>query len=168
VTKHNRICFRLAGLAFAAASVLGAVNVEAQTQTRKVHVNNVKVLAKKQFLADSVATLRIRTKVQILEEGKGWTKIKTPPPNPKIGYVRTASLEPKKKGMFGNTSGASDREAAQAGRGYNPQVEGQYKKNNPKLQPAFAKLDQIIADPVNKVSASEARAFLAAGGVKSR
>jgi hypothetical protein len=56
----------------------------------------------------------------------------------------------------------SASEAAAARKGFNPQVERDYRANNPALAAAFAKVDQIQA---RKVDEQQVRAFLQEGGL---
>jgi hypothetical protein len=133
-----------------------------------VQVNNAKVHPKPKSLSKAVLRLPIKARVQVLGVIGKWSKIKTGPPKSVIGYINTKSLEPRKKGLFGDTGGASEQERSMAARGYNPKVESKYRQNNPNLEAAFAKLEAIERDSVNKVNEAQAESFLAAGGVTPR
>jgi len=139
-----------------------------KAEYRTVQVNNAKVHPKAKSLSKPLVRLPIRAKVEALGVTGKWTKIKTGPPRSVIGYIATKSLDPKKKGLFGDTSGASEQERSMAARGYNPKVEAKYRQNNPNLEAAFSRLAAIERDSVNKVDEAQAEAFLNAGGVTPR
>ena len=96
-----------------------------------VQVKETKVRATPSFLGKILATLVYGDRVKVLEEQKGWAKVETPSGS---GWVSGSALTNKRvvlqAGAKDVETGASSSEVALAGKGFNEQVEEQYKKDS--------------------------------------
>ncbi len=127
-----------------------------------VQVKETKVRATPSFLGKILATLVYGDRVKVLEEQKGWAKVETSSGN---GWVSGSALTKKQivlqAGAKDVATGASSSEVALAGKGFNEQVEDQYKKDS--------NLDYTWVDRMETTfvfSAEELVSFLQDGGLK--
>ena len=113
--------------------------------------------------ASAVATLNYGDQVSVVGEQGAWTKVQTA--SGASGWTQTASLSTKKivlkAGANDVSKTASGEELALAGKGFNSQVEGQFKANNPNV-------DFKWIDYMEKIKVGEPQMvqFLRAGGLK--
>lgn len=113
--------------------------------------------------AQSIATLNYGDQVTVVETQGAWSQIKTA--TGASGWTQTASLTTKKVVLKAGSSDvgktASGEELALAGKGFNSQVEGQFKANNPNI-------DFKWIDYMEKIKISEPQMvqFLREGGLK--
>lgn len=119
----------LAGAAFAA------------TETVTVVVQKTSVRRDRQFYAPAVAAAELGDAFTVLAREKGWVKVRT---NSGEGWLHDSAVTAKKvvassQGPAGGKT--DDRDIAAAGKGFNPQVEGEYKKKNPEAN--FAAVDRM-------------------------
>ena len=112
-------------------AILLLLGVYAVAETMmSVQVKETKVRATPTFLGKILATLVYGDRVKMLEEQRGWSKVETPSAN---GWVSSSALSKKRivlqAGAKDVDSGASSSEVALAGKGFNEQVEDQYRKD---------------------------------------
>ena len=116
------VCSVLLLLTLSLSSALG--------ETMSVQVKETQVRVTPSFLGRIITTLSYGARVEILEQGKGWFKIAIPEGGGE-GWVSESALSEKrivlKAGAENVSSGASSSEVALAGKGFNEQVEAQYK-----------------------------------------
>jgi len=131
----------------------------ARAASMNVQVREVDVKSQPNYLSSSVGKLSYGSKVETGEEQGSWAKISEP-----SGWIsksaitkHSVKIDADKKYAGKNVS---HDETALAGKGFNPQVEAEYKKQNPNLAVAFEKVDWMekIIIPV-----PELNAFAAAG-----
>ena len=106
----------------------------------------VSIRAAQQFFAKPVATVGYGTQLNVLEEKDGWYKVSA---GDKTGWIHGSSAA---KGAVAVSAkafdkGASREDVALAGKGFNEQVEGKYKKDHPELNfAAVDKMEKITVD----------------------
>jgi uncharacterized protein YgiM (DUF1202 family) len=105
-------------------------HVTAQTMM-SVQVKETKVRATPSFLGKILSTLGYGERVKVLEEKRGWSRVEIPSGS---GWVSSSALTKKRivlqAGAKDVQTGASSSEVALAGKGFNEQVEEQYKKDS--------------------------------------
>ena len=149
--QMRKILFGTLAIAFLAGS--------AWATSMNVQVREVDVKSQPNYLSTSVGKLTYGSKVQTSGEQGNWLKISEP-----SGWIPTSSVTKHSVKMDADKKFAgknvSHDETALAGKGFNPQVETEYKKQNPNLNAAFEKVDWMekITIPL-----PELNAFAAAG-----
>jgi uncharacterized protein YgiM (DUF1202 family) len=146
----------------AAVLLLAAGAVFAADQM-SVTVQKTPVRDKPSFLGKTLGTLVYADRVSVLDKStKGWVKVLGP--DGKLqGWVSASALQSKKivlvAGSEDVNQSASSGEVALAGKGFNAEVEAQYKKEQ--------KLDYAWVDKMEKfdVTPEQVAAFLAQGGL---
>lgn len=127
-----------------------------------VQVREVDVKSQPNYLSSAVGKLSYGDKVETGEEQGNWVRVSQP-----AGWIPKSSVTKSKVKVNPDQKfsgrGASHDEAALAGKGFNPQVEAEYKKQNPNMAAAYSKVDWVENQ---KVSQSELQAFQAAGRLK--
>jgi hypothetical protein len=108
-------------------------------------------------------------RVIVLEESGAWRNVKKAPEGTVTGWVHISALTEKHillKSSGDTSTGASSDEVAIAGKGFNPQVESQYKNANAKLD--FATIDRMekIRIPLPDIRAFVEPVAPAKGGAK--
>lgn len=146
----------LAALLLAGAAVAAAESVT-------VIVRKTSIRRDRQFYAPTLAEAGLGESLAVLAREKGWVKVRT---SAGEGWVHESAVTTKKMTVSaqGPAGGAVDaQDVALAGKGFNPQVEGEYRKKNPKDD--FAAVDRM-----EKLGASDAAvaAFLAEGNLQPR
>ena len=127
-----------------------------------VQVQDGQVRATPSFLGSVVAKLPYGSSVEAQPAQNGWMQVQTP--SGQQGWMSAASLTTKKIVMTagaGGASGASSDELALAGKGFNSDVEKEFKKQNPNIN--FAAVDRMAK---LKIAPQEMQQFLTAGSVK--
>lgn len=145
----------------AALVLAGAAATAAETVT--VVVRKTSVRRDRQFYAPTVAEADLGDSFTALAREKGWVKVGT---GSGEGWLHESAVTARKvaPSAEGPAGGAVDaRDVALAGKGFTPQVEGEYRKKNPKDD--FAAVDRM-----EKLGADEAAvaAFLAEGNLHPR
>ena len=124
-----------------------------------VQVREVDVKSQPNYLSSSVGKLSYGSKVETGEEQGSWVKISAP-----SGWIPKSAVTKNKVAVDADKKFAgkevSHDETALAGKGFNPQVEAQYKKENPNMTAAYEKVDWMEKQTV---SLPELNAFAAAG-----
>jgi len=127
-----------------------------------VTVKETQVRATPTYMGKILAVVKYGDRLEVLEEQSGWAKV-TIPGGKGQGWVNLSSLTAKqivlKAGESGGTSGATSGEVALAGKGFNKEVEAQYRDEK--------QLDYSWIDAMEtyRVSPEQVAAFLQAGGL---
>ncbi|MBD3415082.1 MAG: SH3 domain-containing protein [Candidatus Aminicenantes bacterium] len=125
-----------------------------------VQIKTTHLRTEAQFYAQTIAVLNSGDTVEQLETKNGWIKVKSS--KGAVGWVHSSAVKPKRFALLSmagdlQTKASSD-EVALAGKGFNKQVEGEYKVRNPGLN--FALVDKILKI---HISPSEIKDFLKKG-----
>jgi hypothetical protein len=135
---------KIACLTLAAAVLLGASATAMAAKQLSVQVREVQVKASASYLSATVGTLPYGAPVEVAGEEGGWLQISQPK-----GYIPKNATGTAKAGVDASKNyaakGVSHDETALAGKGFNPQVESQYKKSNSQLAAAYAQVDKVEA-----------------------
>jgi uncharacterized protein YgiM (DUF1202 family) len=139
------------GIAAAQVSPGGTLYVSVKTVTLKSGTG---------FFSSSKGTLNFGDKVTVIRIDGKYAEVKSAANSSLTGWTATANLSAKQV-VSGNSSTASAREVALAGKGFNQEVENSYKnqKNN---------LNYADVDKVETITVSEAdlKKFLEEGRLK--
>ena len=128
-----------------------------------VHVKSAQLRANPSFLGKIITTVAYSQQVAILEEQDAWVKA-TLPEASATGWMHTTALTKKKILLNPNASdvtlAASSDEIALAGKGFNAEVEKEFRTGN----------SQVDYAPINKmetivISQQQMEAFLQQGGL---
>ncbi len=132
---------------FVFAILVAAGMVIAQTVT--VKVKETKVRSSPKFYARSIYGAKIGDKLEKIGEARAWYKVETP--DGEIGWVHSSAIETKKlklaSGEWVETE-ASPEEVALAGKGFNEDVEAEYRKTH-------GDLDYTWVDKMEKIEIPE-------------
>ncbi|MBF0171331.1 MAG: hypothetical protein HQK87_09655 [Nitrospinae bacterium] len=142
----NKSFWTVCGALLATAAVAWAAS------TVTVSVKQTSVRSDRQFFAPTVATAKYQDKLAVSGQKGDWYEVTV---NGKKGYVHASAVgggAGKKEGssIFDDDSKEPGKEdVALAGKGFNPQVEKEYKSKNPKL-------DFAAVDAMEKITVSDA------------
>jgi hypothetical protein len=155
--KNTLAAVAIVIIAFTAASSAG--------QTLMVTIKQVSIRADKQFYAKAVAEARYQDKLEVVKQQGDWYLVTF---SGAQGWVHNSSVGAAGKSAPGAStavasSKVSDEDVALAGKGFNAQVEGDYKKKNPNLN--FAAVDAL--EKIN-VADKDAADFMQAGHLSPR
>jgi hypothetical protein len=157
LTKSFQFRWRLLlilAIAFLAAQVVAG-------QTMSVQVKSGQVRKSPTFLGPVIASFAYGDSVQILTQQGAWYQVALPSGRGQ-GWMHTSALTEKKiilkSGAADVSQAASSDELALAGKGFNQQVENEYRTRNPKLD--FSQIDQMES---HTVSQDEIQAFIKDG-----
>lgn len=107
-----------------------------------VQVREVQVKSSPNYLSGTVGTLNYGQPIEIVSDEGNWYQIAQPKgyiPKTATGTAK-ANVDASKKFA---AKGVSNDETALAGKGFNPQVESQFKKDNAALAAAFSQVDRV-------------------------
>lgn len=128
-----------------------------------VQVKQGQVRQTPSFLGKIVATLSYGDRVETLGESKGWVKVAVPGKGA-TGWIHRSALSEKRIALKGGSrseqAAASRGELALAGKGFNSDIEAEFKKKNRNLD--FASIDRMQAI---KVPPEKIAAFVREGGL---
>ena len=134
-------------------------------KTMSVQVKKCQLRNKPSFLGRIITNLSYADKVTVKKENDDWYEVI--PVNKKSGgWVHVSALSSKdiilKPGSQDIKNAASSDELALAGKGFNEQVENDFKKKNKNADFAWVdKMEKII------ISTNEMQSFLKDGGLKA-
>lgn len=134
------------------------------SDTMSVEVREAVVKSAPNYMSSPVGKLTYGAEVTIKGEEENWYQIESP-----AGWLPKSSLTKHKVAVNPDQKMAgknvSHDEVALAGKGFNPQVEAQYKKDNGDLAAAY-----VSVDHVEDLGATdgELKQFQAAGKLKAR
>ena len=117
-------------LRFLAAAVLLLAAGAVFSEEMSVTVKQTQLRDKPSFLGKIIGALVYADRVTVLDQAKGWFKVKGP--GGKQGWVTASALQPGKIALAAGSEnvqqGASSGEVALAGKGFNEDVENKYKQ----------------------------------------
>lgn len=152
---------RLLPAVLAVMLVAGAALAASETVT--VIVKKTSIRRDRQFYAPTLIEAQLGQSFDVLAREKGWVKVGT---KSGAGWLHESAVTAKKvvAGSQGPAGGAvDDRDVANAGKGFNPQVEGEYRKKNPEANfPAVDRMEKI------DVSEQALEAFVRDGRLQPR
>ena len=128
-------------------------------QTITIKVKETRVRTSPKFYAKSIHSAKRGDYLERIGEKKGWYEVKIP--SGEVGWVHSSAVETKKlkldSGEWVETEASPD-EVALAGKGFNKEVETEYRKNHPDL-------DFTWVDRMEKIDITEEEivAFLKEG-----
>ena len=127
-----------------------------------VKVKETQIRATPTYLGKILAIARYGDRLEVLEKQNGWAKVALPSGKGQ-GWVNLSALQDKrivlKAGDAAGTSGASSGEVALAGKGFNKEVEAQYRDEK---QLDYSWIDRM---ETYRVTPEQVLAFLQAGGL---
>ena len=126
-----------------------------------VQVKKGEIRSTPSFLGAIVARVSYGDRVYVLEEKGPWVKVAIPERNNE-GWIHSSALTEKKivftAGAKDVQTSASSNEVALAGKGFNQQVENEFKEKNPKMNYAWInRMEKFV------VSEKEIKQFLKQG-----
>lgn len=145
------------------AAVLVAGVAAAATESVTVIVKKTSIRRDRQFYAPALAEGRLGESYGVQAREKGWVKVDT---KAGAGWLHESAVTARKvaAGSSGPAGGGvDDRDVASASKGFNPEVESQYRKKNPSAN--YAAVDRM-----ERYEAQDAavEAFLRDGNIKPR
>ena len=145
-----------------ALALLAAAAGQAANDVMSVQVRQGPVRATPSFTGQVVATLTYGAPVAALEKRPGWIRISA---GGTTGWMHESALSKKRIVMSAGATtaqtGASSEEVALAGKGFNSDVEAQYKAQNRNVN--YAAVDRMEKQ---RIDAAEMARFLKEGGVQ--
>ena len=121
-----------------------------------VQVKQGQVRATPSFLGKILATLSYGDRVEVLEDKDGWIRI-VPPGKRPPGWMHSSALSEKrivlKAGKKEAEIAASSGELALAGKGFNADVEAEFKRKHKEIDFTWIDRMQTIKVPQEKISA---------------
>jgi SH3-like domain-containing protein len=157
-----------------------AVTVSAEKQadgeaeplpTMNVHVNEAVARNEPSFLSPVALTLAYGDSVGIVDKTEDWHKVQ-PASSAVTGWMHVSALTEKKikleAGETDENVQASKQELALGGRGFNKDVEDQFRTDNADLDAAYSELDRLTADPAGRSSYAEISKFMREGELTAR
>jgi SH3-like domain-containing protein len=134
-----------------------------------VQVKRGDVRATPAFLGSIVATLGYGDRVEVVESRSGWMRV-APTAKSGAGWMHSSALSEKRIVLQGGSrdaqAGASSGELALAGKGFNADVESEFKARNRNLD--FSIIDRMQATeiPQDRIASFLKEGGLAAGGAQ--
>lgn len=114
-------------ISFFSLLLVGSLLFAKAGDLRYVAVKGAEVRAKASSFAKKIGALSYAEEVEIVSEGGNWTEVKSKA-NPNVqGWISTSSLSKRK--IVSSSFSASTNELALAGKGFNDELESEYKKN---------------------------------------
>jgi len=143
--------------------VLAAVAAWAATQMLSVQVREGQLRERPSFLGKVITDVEYGDRMTVLSTQGGWTKVRKG--NGKTGWIHTSALTEKKvvmkAGDIDAATAASGEELALAGKGFNDEVEAEFKSNNPDVDYTWVdRMERIV------VSIDESIDFLEDGSLE--
>ncbi|MEE9549916.1 MAG: hypothetical protein V3W08_05905 [Candidatus Binatia bacterium] len=127
---------------------LGSVNV-ALAKKITVRVKEAKICKEKVYRLPFVATVKRGDLLEEISMEEDWYKVKTAAD--KVGWIKASSVLPSKVELTTEETGleqVAEAEVTLAGKGFNEQVEREYREENPDL-------DFDIVDQIEKIGIDE-------------
>lgn len=126
---------------------------------KRIQVRQLQVKSAPNYLSSTVSTLGYGAEVEVVSEEGNWYRIAAPAGYiPKNAVGRSAgSVDSSQKYA---AKGVTHDETALAGKGFNPQVEGQYKQSSQSLAAAYRQVDRVEAI---RISDGALRSFITQG-----
>ena len=151
------------GIVFLAMALLSpCMRAAAGTTEMSVEVKKAEVRSSSSYLSPVVATLEYGTRVEVLSQSGAWRQVGKPGQGP-IGWLNSSALTKKKIVLSAGEArqtGADSSEMSLAGKGFNSDVEKQFKATHGDID--FTWVDRMIKMTVTPAMMQE---FLKEGGV---
>jgi uncharacterized protein YgiM (DUF1202 family) len=143
--------------------VLASAALAGEPATMSVQVKTGQVLDTPTFLGKVVTKVNYGDRLQVLDRQGDWSKVAAP--GGASGWIHSSALTKKKIAMNAGgqnaQTGASGEELALAGKGFNSDVEADFKSKNQNVDFTWVdKMEKI------KVSNASMQQFLKDGGIK--
>jgi len=143
--------------------VLACTTLAGGAAEMSVQVKSGQVLETPSFLGKVVTKVNYGDRMQVLEQQGDWSKVTAP--DGKSGWMHSSALTKKKIAMKAGSqnaqTGASGDELALAGKGFNSDVEADFKAKNRNVDFTWVdKMEKI------KVPAESKQQFLKDGGIQ--
>ena len=135
-----------------------------KTGTMSIQLKSIIVRSSPNYMSPKAGLLKYGDQVKVVNKQDGWCQIEAPGgwiPESAVTKA-TVKIDSDKKYAAGDPK---RDEVALAGKGFNPKVEDQYKKDNPELKKAYQKVDQVEK---NGATEAELKAFQKAGKLQTR
>ncbi|MBC8424349.1 SH3 domain-containing protein [bacterium] len=134
----------------------------AAAQMLSVQVREGQLRERPTFLGKVVATVEYGDRMEVVSTRGGWTKVRG---DGAEGWIHTSALTEKRvvleSGGRDVDTGASGEELALAGKGFNDEVEGEFRDGNPDVDYDWVdRMEEMV------VSAEDAAEFLEYGDVE--
>jgi Bacterial SH3 domain len=141
----------------------GAAAIAGGEKMMSVQIRDGQIRAMPSFLGRIVGTVSYGDRVAVREEKGAWSRVKLQEGDLE-GWMHTSALSEKKIVLKAGASdveqAASTEEIALAGKGFNEEVEKEYKAKNPALDFAWIdRMEKIV------VSQDQTKQFLEQGGL---
>jgi uncharacterized protein YgiM (DUF1202 family) len=141
-----------------------ATIVWAATQMQSVQVRSGQLRERPSFLGKVVAEVSYGDRITVLETRGPWSNVRS---DGGEGWIHTSALTEKKvvlkSGDADADVSASGEELALAGKGFNDEVEAEFRSQNPDVDYAWVdRMETFVVTP------AQAGDFLEAGGVQPR
>jgi hypothetical protein len=138
-----------------------AVAALAATEMMSVQVRSGQLRDRPSFLGKVQSSVAYGDRLQVVEVQGGWSLVQGEDAR---GWIHSSALTPKKvvlkAGQADVDVGASGEELALAGKGFNDEVEAEFRSSNPDVDFAWVTRMEKV-----KISPEQAAEFLQAGGV---
>jgi uncharacterized protein YgiM (DUF1202 family) len=155
----------MAALLAVSLLLVGVAATTSAAESMSVQVKSGSIRTSPSFLAKIVAQVQYGDRVAVLSQSNGWAEVKIASSGLQ-GWIHASALTTEKielRAGEGNVAqSASSDELALAGKGFNAQVEKEYKAKNPKV--SFAWVDKMEK---MTVSDETIREFIQIGGLKT-
>jgi Bacterial SH3 domain len=144
--------------------ILILLPIAAHAGTMNVQVRKAIVRTTPNYLGGQAGLLKYGDSVHVVGDQGNWYRITSP-----AGWLPKSAVTKKKVALNpeqrGKAHGARHDEVALAGKGFNPQVEAQYKRSNAQLAAAYVRVDRVERKTANQ---AQLRAFQKSGKLTSR
>ena len=146
----------------AVAGLLLAVAAFAAADTVTVIVRKTSIRRDRQFYAPALSEADFGDSFGVVAREKGWVRVSTPSGE---GWLHESAVTAKKAAVSsqGSSGAVADGDVALAGKGFNPQVESEYRKKNPEAD--YDAVDRMERLEVGEKSVA---AFVHAGNLRAR
>lgn len=155
--KRNKMLLLLAAVMVMTGTVCRGA------QVMSVQVRNGQLRATPSFMGSLVGSVAYGARVDILQQQGEWMKVKDA--QSRMGWMHQSALTKQRIAMSAGSgtaqTGASGEELALAGKGFNSDVEAEFKSKNRNID--FTWVDKMEK---MKVTPQESSAFLKEGGVR--
>ena len=132
-------------------------------QTMSVQVKNGQLRSTPSFMGQLVGSVAYGTRVEVVQQQGAWMKVQDA--QSRTGWIHQSALTKQRISMSAGSgtaqTGASGEELALAGKGFNSDVEAEFKSKNKNID--FTWVDKMEK---MKVTPQESAAFLKEGGVR--
>ena len=146
--RFKKVFFNILFTAIIVSTAFASTNNLMSLQVKKGHLRSMP-----SFLGEIVAALDYGDRVEVIEERKPWLKVQSIEKK-NTGWLHDSALTYRKivlnPGAADVEQAATSDELALAGKGFNKQVEGEFKAKNPHL-------DYSLIDSMEQVVVSQAQ-----------